>query len=251
MPWSTCKVARGQARLLELADAVIRWALDALDEQRVRRFLARLSRKQIERLDLAPLAGYALEWLVRGNRHQDVLTQVLRHAIVLLHEHRENIRERVQEESPWWIPGFVDDHILKKMLERIEHHLFEMSLDPRAPAARAVQRLADRPGRRVADQPGIPAQRRPVQAATAGKRRVAGLPVRPVGGPGARACATISTTRNHGCAANCGQPCKRVASELEADAGMQAWINDWLTETVVTLVDGNRTADCQPDLAIP
>ena len=45
--------ARGQARLLDLSDTLIRWALDALDERRVRRFLSRVSRRQLERLDLA------------------------------------------------------------------------------------------------------------------------------------------------------------------------------------------------------
>lgn len=34
---------------------------------------------------------------------------------------------------------------------------------------------------------------------------------------------------------------QRVANELEADADMQTWINDWLLEALVTVVDQNRT----------
>ncbi len=127
------KSNRGQERLLNLADAGIRWALAALDEQRVRQFLGRVTRKQLESLDLAAVVGSTVQWLVKGNRHQEILTQALRYAIIVLSENRENIRERVAEESPWWMPGFVDDRILRKVLDRVELRLFEMSLDPEHP----------------------------------------------------------------------------------------------------------------------
>jgi uncharacterized membrane-anchored protein YjiN (DUF445 family) len=123
------KSEKGRRSVEDLSAAVLRWALGALHEKRVRRFLSRLSSKQLENVSLAPVLGNTLEWLVRGQRHQQILTQVLRYTIVLVHDHRDAIRSRVQQESPWWVPGFVDDRILKKMLERIEHQLFEMALD--------------------------------------------------------------------------------------------------------------------------
>ena len=120
---------KGRRSVEELTVAVLRWTLGALHEERVRHFLRRLSGKQLAELNLATLLGSTLEWLVRGQRHQQILTQVLRYTIVLVHDNRDAIRTRVQQESPWWVPGFVDDRILKKMLERIEHQLFEMALD--------------------------------------------------------------------------------------------------------------------------
>ena len=127
---SWLKSDKGRRSVEELSAAVLRWALGALHEKRVRRFLSRLSSKQLANVSLAPLLGNMLEWLVRGHRHQQILTQVLRYSIVLVHDNRDAIRAKVQQESPWWLPGFVDDRILKKMLERIEHQLFEMALDP-------------------------------------------------------------------------------------------------------------------------
>jgi len=127
---SWLKSEKGRRSVEELTVAVLRWTLGALHEERVRRFLSRLSGKQLAELNLASLLGSTLEWLVRGQRHQQILTQVLRYTIVLVHDNRNAIRTRVQQESPWWVPGFVDDRILKKMLERIEHQLFEMALDP-------------------------------------------------------------------------------------------------------------------------
>ena len=120
---------KGRKSIEELSATALRWALGALHEQRVRRFLSRVSSKQLANISLAPLLGNTLEWLIRGQRHQEILTQVLRYAIVLVHDNRDAIRSRVKQESPWWVPGFVDDRVLQKMLERIEHQLFEMALD--------------------------------------------------------------------------------------------------------------------------
>jgi len=124
------KSPHGHDRVLELGVSLTRWMLGALHEDRVRRFISRLGSRQLGQLNLAPLFGHTLDWLVQDGRHQQVLTQSLRFAIVLLHDKRETIRGNVQRESPWWLPGFVDDKIVVQMLDRIETVLLEMSLDP-------------------------------------------------------------------------------------------------------------------------
>ena len=57
------------------------------------------------------------------------MTQALRFALVTLHDNRETIRGNVQRESPWWMPGFIDDRVVVQMLDRIETLLLELSLD--------------------------------------------------------------------------------------------------------------------------
>jgi uncharacterized membrane-anchored protein YjiN (DUF445 family) len=89
---SWLKSDKGRHSVEDLTTAVLRWALDALHEKRVRRFLSRLSSKQLANVSLAPLLGNTLEWLVRGQRHQQILTQVLRNTIVLVHDNRDGIR---------------------------------------------------------------------------------------------------------------------------------------------------------------
>lgn len=106
------------------------WLMDAVGEQRVRDFTTRLLQRQSASIDVAKVAGQALEILTSKGRHQEIFTQALRFAIVALHENQERIRGRVQHESPWWMPGFVDDKIVGELLQRIESLLFEMVLDP-------------------------------------------------------------------------------------------------------------------------
>ena len=109
-----------RTRVAEMCLRTLSWVMAAVGEAQVRRFIRRVGERNLQALPLAPLAGKALEILTEHGRHQDILTQVLRFCIVMLHENRAKIRGRVQQESPWWIPGFVDDKIVKQMLERIE-----------------------------------------------------------------------------------------------------------------------------------
>jgi len=234
------KSEKGRRSVEDLSAAVLRWALGALHEKRVRRFLSRLSRRQLANVSLAPLLGNTLDWLVRGQRHQQILTQVLRYAIELVHDNRDAIRARVQRESPWWVPGFVDDRILKKMLERIEHQLFEMALDPEHPMRgqfnQWVQKLAS-------ELRNNPAHRRlgdefkqqllandELQDYLYGLwRELAQNVEKDIEQPD-------SVIRQH-----VGNWLENVADELEDDKDMQAWVNAWLVESVTQVVGRNRS----------
>ena len=90
----------GRQRVLELLIRSARWLLGALHEERVRNFIRRVSKRQLEGLNLAPLAGRTLDWLVEDGRHQQILTRALRFAIVILHENRQSIRANVQRGKP-------------------------------------------------------------------------------------------------------------------------------------------------------
>ena len=234
------KSEKGRRSVEDLSAAVLRWALGALHEERVRRFLSRLSSKQLANVSLAPLLGSTLDWLVRGQRHQQILTQVLRYTIVLVHDNRDAIRAKVQQESPWWLPGFVDDRILKKMLERIEHQLFEMALDQDHPLRdqfnQWVQKLAH-------DLKHSPEHRRmgedfkqqlldndELQDYLYGLWREL-----------ARNIETDIENPESAIKQQVGQWLGGVAEELDGDPDMQAWVNAWLVDTITLVVARNST----------
>jgi len=237
---SWLKSEKGRNSVEELTTAVLRWALGALHEERVRKFLSRLSSKQLANVSLAPLLGNTLEWLVRGQRHQQILTQVLRYTIVLVHDNRDAIRTKVKHESPWWLPGFVDDRILKKMLERIEHQLFEMALDQDHPLRdqfnQWVKTLADNlkhspEHRRLGDD-----FKQQLLANDELQDYVYGLWRELARNIESDIEKPESVIRQH-----VGQWLDGVAEELEGDPDMQAWVNAWLVDAI-TLVVGRNSA---------
>ena len=237
---SWLKSEKGRTSIEELTTAVLRWALDALHEKRVRRFLSRLSGKQMANVSLAPLLGSTLDWLVRGQRHQQILTQVLRYSIELVHDNRDAIRAKVQQESPWWLPGFVDDRILATMLERIEHQLFEMALDTDHPLREQfnqwVQKLAHElqnspEHRRLGDE--IKQQlldNDELQDYLYGLwRELARNIEKDIEKPESAIRRQVA------------QWLGSVAGELDRDPDMQAWVNTWLVDSI-TLVVGRNSA---------
>ncbi len=237
---SWLKSDRGRHSVEDLTTAVLRWALDALHEKRVRRFLSRLSSKQLADISLAPLLGNTLEWLVRGQRHQQILTQVLRNTIVLVHDNRDAIREKVRRESPWWLPGFVDDRILKKMLERIEHQLFELALNQDHPLREQFNQwvqgfahdLKNNPEhRRLGDD-----FKEQLLANDELQDYLYGLWQELARHIESDIEKPDSVIRQH-----VGQWLGNVAEELDGDADMQTWVNAWLVDAI-TLVVGRNSA---------
>jgi uncharacterized membrane-anchored protein YjiN (DUF445 family) len=230
---------RGRASVQDFGVGMLRWGLDALHEERVRDFLSRLSRRQLKDVSLAPMLGHSLEWLVRDDRHQDVLTHLLRYCIVVLNDNRDSIRERVQQKSPWWVPGFVDDRILQQMLERIEIQLFEMSLDSEHPLRgqfnhwllNLAHELKTSPEHRRVGQ----RLKQELLENDALQDYLYGIWESLSGQLEGDLDRQDSRVRGQ-----IGDWVDNVSAELGQDEQMQAWINGWLTDAVVLIVERNR-----------
>ena len=89
--------------------------------------------ERIRRARIAPIAGKLLSVVTEDNRHQELLDE----AIILIsrsvEQNHDLIRDRVQRESPWWVPTAVDDKIFEKIVRSIERTLGEIRDDPQHP----------------------------------------------------------------------------------------------------------------------
>lgn len=235
------KSPRGQERVQDLGIRLVHWVLGALHEDRVRQFIGRLGSRQLAQVNLAPLLGRTLDWLVQDGRHQEVLTQSLRFALVMLHDNREVIRGNVQQESPWWMPGFVDDKIVVQMLDRIETLLLEMSLDPdhamRGNFNRWMLRWADdlqhspeyqRWGEQIRDSM-LENSSLQDYLYRLWADLVAGLEA-DLENPESQFRRQLNDLVGG------------LADEMDRDEDMQSWVNAWLVEAAVSVVDENRHA---------
>ncbi len=230
---------KGRRNIENLVGSVLRWALGALHEKRVRGFLSRLSSKQLANMDFAPLLGSTLEWLVRGERHQQILTQVLRYAIVVLHDNKEAIREKVQRESPWWLPGFVDDRIMKQMLERVENQLFSMTLDPDHELRERFNQWAQDLAHNLKHSPQQQRWGEDFKLQLLENDELQdylyGLWRELATGIEADIDKPESVVKLH-----VGQWLDGVAGELQRDQDMQAWVNAWMVDAITRVVERNR-----------
>jgi uncharacterized membrane-anchored protein YjiN (DUF445 family) len=104
-----------------------------LRDEDVQEVIDRSLAKRVRTMHLAPLLGKVLAVMTEDNRHQEVLDEVIQLASRTVNENSDLIRERIEKETPWWIPSAVDDKIFKRVLGAIQRLLGELSADPDHP----------------------------------------------------------------------------------------------------------------------
>jgi uncharacterized membrane-anchored protein YjiN (DUF445 family) len=104
-------------------------AAQMLRDEDVQEVIDRSLADRVRSMHLAPLLGKILKVMTEGDRHQEVLDEVIQLASRVVDENSEVIRARIEQESPWWIPNAVDDKIFKKVLKGIQRLLTELSAD--------------------------------------------------------------------------------------------------------------------------
>ncbi|HEX5962092.1 MAG TPA: DUF445 family protein [Gemmatimonadales bacterium] len=122
-PENARKAAQNVGSVLRSAGAVVR-------DEDVHSLLDRSVVEPLRRMPIAPVLSKGLELLTVDDRHQQLLDRVISGLTNLVAENEELIRERIREESPWWVPELVDDRIHRKVLGGIERTLFEVAADP-------------------------------------------------------------------------------------------------------------------------
>ena len=100
----------------EVTAAAVAFA-DFLREDQAHGLLEDELRERVESIPVAPLAGRLLKFVTEQGRHHQVIDAALRGLDRYLNEHREDLRQRLGDESPWWLPGAVEDRIFERLID--------------------------------------------------------------------------------------------------------------------------------------
>src|SRR4051812_34005872 len=88
---------------------------------------------QLHKAHVAPLLGDLLALVTTDDRHQEMLDRLVTLVNRIVEDNKEIIRLRIAEESPWWIPGAVDDKLYQKIVSGIERTLADVAADDAHP----------------------------------------------------------------------------------------------------------------------
>ena len=88
---------------------------------------------QLRKAHIAPLLGDLLALATTDDRHQEMLDRLVTLVNRIVADNKEIIRLRIAEESPWWVPGVVDDKLYQKIVSGIERTLAEVATDDAHP----------------------------------------------------------------------------------------------------------------------
>ena len=111
------------------ADLIVGLA-DVVRDEDVHRLMSDALQGAVQAIALAPLAGKALRTLMAESRHQQLLDAALSALERLLDENRSFLRQQFGDESPWWLPGAVEDRIFDRLLDGLRDLLREVNGDP-------------------------------------------------------------------------------------------------------------------------
>jgi uncharacterized membrane-anchored protein YjiN (DUF445 family) len=133
-PENALKAAQNVASILRSAGNVVR-------DEDVHALLDRTVVEPLRQVPIAPVLAKGLALLTVDDRHQQLLDRVIQGLLRLVAENEALIREKIGEESPWWVPRLVDDRIHQKVLGGIERTLYEVGDDPDHPLRRQFDEL--------------------------------------------------------------------------------------------------------------
>ncbi len=149
----TRDVIAGKLETLHMAETMARWVSDPENSRRIARHAAtglaaaavmvrdedvqamidRSIAARVHATRVAPLLSKVLALITAGDRHQELLDEAIRVVARGVMENRSFIREKIEAETPWWVPGLVEDRIHRKIVESIERTLAEVRDDPNHP----------------------------------------------------------------------------------------------------------------------
>ena len=118
-------------------------ALDVVQDDVVQRLLHEEIERALSTVNVAPLAGRVLTAATDDGRHEELLDVAFRGVITFLDEQREPLRERFGRESPWWLPGAVEDRLFDRIVDGARALLAAVVADPHHEIRAAIdERLA-------------------------------------------------------------------------------------------------------------
>ena len=158
--------ANAERAAVAITDAM-RGTIEVLDDRNVQEAIGGLVERRLREVEVAPLLGKAIDVSVEGGHHQRLLDAVLKGLASFLEENRGTLRERLQQESPWWVPEPIDDRIFNKIFRGVQRFLADVEADPDH-EVRTVDRGPCAPARRAPPgRPGDDRQGRGAQARAA------------------------------------------------------------------------------------
>ena len=116
----------------QVAGGVAR-TLEAMPDEKIRDLIQRGAQDRLRATKVAPVLGKTLALVVAEEGHQELLNQAIRLAAQAVNDNQEVIRQRVKAESPWWVPGAVDEKIYHRIVMAIEKLLRDIVDDPTHP----------------------------------------------------------------------------------------------------------------------
>lgn len=95
--------------------AIVSGLSDVLQDDEIQEGIEHVLTTKLDELDVAPIAGKAVDFVVDGGHHEAIMDASLSGVSQILEDNRLILRRRLTTESPWWVPEPVDDVVFDRL----------------------------------------------------------------------------------------------------------------------------------------
>jgi uncharacterized membrane-anchored protein YjiN (DUF445 family) len=227
------------ARVSRDVGAGLAWALREEGVGELRGALGGSLRSAFDDVPVSRAVATVLEVLTTGERADLIIDQLVAFGRSELEKNRVMIRVRIHEESPWWLPKFVDQEIFDKLVGGLEELLAAMAADAAHPARAEIKARLKAMQDALAADPAIAAKGRALKdelVAHPAVRSYAYELWQRLRSELAAALTDASSPLTQGLTREIGS----LGARLHADPALAAELDDWLKELLLHVVDNYR-----------
>ncbi len=116
----------------QLAGGVAQTVRSLLEAQ-VRALIRESAVSRLQATPLGPLLGNLLAVVATDDRHQALLDEALHLVADAIDANQATLRDAVRDQSPWWVPGAVDNALYRRFVEAARRLVEEVSANPHHP----------------------------------------------------------------------------------------------------------------------
>jgi uncharacterized membrane-anchored protein YjiN (DUF445 family) len=117
-------------RLAEELSSAVSGTANVLRDDEIRDSVAAFVDKRLRETDLSPLLAKLIDAVCDAGQHQAALTSVLKGTRHFLDQNRAVFRQRVGEESPEWVPEWLDERVFNKGFTLLQSFLADVVAEP-------------------------------------------------------------------------------------------------------------------------
>ena len=117
--------------LLEEASNIVTNLLHKTDDDKIAALLSSKASGLLKSLPLQDLSASAIDYVLAQNEQEAAVTAVAKKIKEFITENKTLVQRKVQEESYFFIPGFVDRKLANKITSGLATYFNEIELDPK------------------------------------------------------------------------------------------------------------------------
>jgi uncharacterized membrane-anchored protein YjiN (DUF445 family) len=145
-------------RAAEAVADVVRGAIEVIDDTQVQEGIERIVENRIRSTAVAPLLGKTIDLAIEGGHHQRLLDAIFTGLRGFLDDNRLTFRERLEQESPWWVPDAIDDRIFAKIYDGVTRFLLDVGADTDHEVRQSIEKRVEAFTARLRDDPEMVAK---------------------------------------------------------------------------------------------